>query len=1760
MTSPPDVPPVPSVSASDADDIDAPQVAVEAESLAIRDALIRRINTHPQPSRLINQIGLADGRCTESTQALRHLIGRSPKVLAVIRAELRAAFGVDPDRLLFTEPKPPSEPRKVDSLTDRALLLLVQPSVVINLNQFTALSLMGEPSRRLPYTPLEVLQRVIAMRLFERLARAVTEYWGTLAEGSWLTRRERWGVLQKALFADRAFIAWQLEALSSAGMAMVQALIDAPTAQARQRAGGEWATLKVSQLMWPGTPAVAIPGALHLYRERDSSDALHVMYLAGVARNFYEYPSFAALQSGLMALDRSLLQDLWQCLPLNCRNALCRPAELSQATVFGLGLEVLGDALEQGAQAVLTGQWNNELACAVKVNQAHVFSEQRPRPPPLDAAPFLAHVEAARKRLVGSAWLGGIGDELLKWDQRRRREEIIFASVAPGLALRTAEQQIKRYEKGLAALLNPSDASADPPAYLESASLVSQFKAHTQALGTLMRGARQRLLELAFWAERPGGKGTPRRVSQFMQIQTEALRCEVQVQHQLKLISTAHRDLVIEVVEQPLATRRPGSHTQVLSIAVGVEPDAFYPLHNVWVITTSAAVRVPARQLPVVLYAFGAGGGVQAFAGLEALTQSLKASLVSPDDSVLWGCVERDKRRDLRAHAARETLAVRYLEIKGKPALASLKKLLGTHDRLHKSTEDITRIFSEVTDAELSRSLLMVELEEQLKIPINNALGRAQANIELLRKTAAEAKKLPPWLARATRAQRKQFKRLQRLFLSSAYAFKGRLEQHLPDLDTFARRALLARLNQDGISSQWGIDQPFIELPDDVRGSFCGWTSGCTVGDRKIVLTPTSTRTTFSLLQLVLHNLDPLAPWTKWRLNRARYLQPDWQQRLNADYLIRLVASLDIGGQYDALINKVFYPGADTDPSLGDGRIPALLNRTLKAGFAHHRFSAVQSGLTANAQSLFSIAMAARVPQDLLKDQHQIQLHVLHVVGHTMQHDRYIAGVVVMQDKPTGLCVVYWPDAPPGLVLSEYNSLQQAQDELNRIGAMPGNTKSLAQQVAPGWAFEAITHYPVGSDERALAFSHLVESPAFFMVKGVWKAVGFVRSFSIKHLEPTPLPDEIEKQTLEQIACDPGHWLAVVPTSHSNAQALLFRASVLDLQRRTQAASHSSEALQNYRIRRQSEQSDTRVRALVGFFSPGFGLFNDFYELLLASRRFHRFGDSRDAVDVGFMSAFLAIDLLLNCIPGTQKAGGSAASVGRIAPRTVLGRIHRLRMTVSGPARLAPSPVAQLKGLERFKIKGVPEGAVALEGPGEKGVWVKNGEPFVVDDSHHYPLYRRGNEQSFRLKNTQAPGQDELILNIHQPREWLLGADAPEPVAGTSSGALNPWRVPAPPPTDWRPSTVRAATESAIRRSPAPSTYWFDWSARVPRGQVSASSAFGTFHVHMEPPGFPYDTLYIGAKYDTPAASGIGYYRLLQQGDNAPWSGIAFITRDEPLVSRASVDIERWTSTALGDQPIPVSRAPTGEWMLHAPLFDRPLTQSVGTAFPTMTTSSRTFAVTRLIELAEPSSYSATATHLLNIRTTLDNWLAPNPVRLGQTDDLLRMLRPIERVSGSINIGIEGKAPGFTRVDFQVPGLEPVLRSGGREVATQQNVTQRAAIQRVLEQQGFNLEELHVMRGSRLMHELIATHPLSNSNRLYYVSFQWLGRGRVRLENRLTDNWFKAAIKSQPDSLALAGVNRAMQERRLVRIVAGIQWLTSGSVRPSVYFVKVNPS
>ncbi len=228
----------------------------------------------------------------------------------------------------FTEPKPPAVAQKTDSLTDRALRLMVLPSVSINLNQFTALSDKDDPNRRFTFTPLEALRRVIALNLFDRLAQAHNGYWqglgcrhladasGALGAGASATARPP-GL-------HRPSIGRAVERRAGHGPG-VGGCADGGGAPALQ--GERWASVQACELMWPGAGPRLMPilaPCIFIVR-RVPMGMPHVMYLPGVQRNFYEYPSFDQLRCALVALiNGALFDDLWQCLPLRRRHEVCR--------------------------------------------------------------------------------------------------------------------------------------------------------------------------------------------------------------------------------------------------------------------------------------------------------------------------------------------------------------------------------------------------------------------------------------------------------------------------------------------------------------------------------------------------------------------------------------------------------------------------------------------------------------------------------------------------------------------------------------------------------------------------------------------------------------------------------------------------------------------------------------------------------------------------------------------------------------------------------------------------------------------------------------------------------------------------------------------------------------------------------------------------------------------------------------------------------------------------------------------------------------------------------------------------------------------------------------------------------------------------------------------------------------------------------------------------------------------------------------------
>ena len=1673
----------------------------------VQTLLTRRINAVGEPGRLINQLHAAQARCAATGKGLKRLIARAPRISRMVRMALQDAFALNPDHLLFTEPG------QVNSLTERALALLVDPFIPANINQFTQLSVKDDSARKLPYTPFQVLEKVKALGLLERFHQGVAAYWSRLAYGSWLTRRERWVQLYAAQFADQAFIACQLYELSEPAFAMVRQLADAPTPQARRLAGGEWTGMQVRQLFWPGTnqAALAVPGALYVSR-----GSLHVAYLPGLARGFYEYQSWTQMQQGVGALLQGrLFTLLWQCLALRRRDAV-----LEQGPI------VHDDALAHSALALLDGQWHNELACALTINHRAVAASGQAPPQPRR---FLVQIEKARKHLVGEPRLVPSMAALLKWDGQRQAAQVMLGRFSPGLSLAAREHRVRRHEKGLFALLDSQDLAKDTEPYLAFVALQARWQVQRERVRQWAEVAPERAFDPAFWLERPDG--TRKRATLMLEARRQALLAEAELLRRAQLISAAHQQCLVDVLETPLAGQRTDSDACVLRIRVGREADRGVPLHDVFVVTTRKGHSRPTRQQPVLLVVGGAHGGMSAFNCLADLSHSLQASLQSPDRSPLWCSVARDQRA-LRAAGVEVT----YAPVTGNVLHEGFNGLVKLYARLAAQLDDKVRLYSEVSDPALARLLLADELREHVQVPVDDARMLALANVQLLRVAATQAKKLPAWLGTATATLRQRYRHLQNHYLTSAVAFEEKLWSLLPELEDFARERLIAQLTLDGFYPQLDVDRPLFDIPDDVSAHFCGLSSQCAVGDRHVKKVVSVQRSTYSLLQLALHNLDPQAPWTEWRLNRARYLDPAWKDRLSVRYLIKTLSALDIGGHYEARIRQVFYPESDNP-----GLCPALSYRVVRQHARWQLFSAEQQGLSPQGRSLFNTAIAARVPDDLTRNGHCVQLCFVRLVGYTLEHDRHIAGMLVLFDRVSQRCVVYWPAAQGFPVISEYPDWDAMRDSLNRDCALPAPIKVLARQVAPGWAHEALASYPGAppSTESARGTFRRLRMKGFFILTIGEAVARFVRSFKVQHRVASVLPEEIEAQIREQIQAVAPRWLDIAVTDHSHAVALLVHARLFEIQHRSQASARSAQALAEYRERRLGEQRSALVRGVLSFI-PLIGVGISVYELLLAARHYHHSGDPKVAVDVAFLTLIAFVDVLTALVPGPKGLSSAGSATARATMRNAMVRFSQ-RPALTGLKRSMPRP---LKLLERYRKDGLPSDALRLHGPGNRGSYITDGEQFVVIDSERYPVYRRKDEQVLRFRNQQADGQDELILYIDEPREWLLGADAPQPQPGPSAAPWRPWAS-SSAATEWaRPA--QALLEQVIRQSPEAPGGWQAWGFVTEMTLVEATPPRNIFTVSSATPDQAFSVLRLGTRY----------YRLLPEAQEGVSQRLVFITPNHAVVHPASIDVYYWTGPGIAHQPIPATLGANGVWTLHQGLFTEPVSASLNRAFPLMTRGSRHFLLERLLHLSDSSRSTLTATQWFDLRATLDKWLAPSAV--GQTDDLLRLLRPIESSTRtSIFIGDEGLTPGFDRLDFHLPQAP----EASLQVATQHNLSERrhlaqGQVRGHLEQMGFSLHRVEKRPGALLASDFYCTHPQSDT--VYFVMTRWSSGSSLDLKARvgiqMTDEWFRQRFFTTPIAAAHAPIAAAMREGRLVKIIAGVQWTPRRD--PSVYFVR----
>ncbi|SDO80748.1 dermonecrotic toxin domain-containing protein [Pseudomonas poae] len=1695
----------------------------------------------PRSSRQLNELYLANSRCERHIHLLQQAQRVSPRISRLIRQTLRDTFQMDPDALLLNVPLSPDAPRWNRNLTDTVMRLLAERACISK-------GQLSEQACQARQLADDVLGRVLDVDLLKRIESSVPAAWQALSSSGFISRRDRWCELHGLFIADQAVLVHGLNQLSDAGLAMIMAMVEAPTPAQRARAGGEWAHLRVAQVVCPGQLQGSIPfsGALHLYYDKAQDDARQVLFLPGLTPVFYEFETRAQWQQQFPALVSAHVQTLWPLLALRRRHELpdVTASSLLPFVAGQVGPLIVEDAIKHSATALLDVQWDNELAALMDINIAFLFPGNAIKGAYMSPSQRLLVVERGRSQIGVTPGLKSALAQLLVLDQKQRHLEISFASLSRHLPLRIREMKQRLYERALGALLDPHKPEVQNADYVAFTAEHSQWLALRAQGSALLEGSEDSLHDQAFWDGNGADQASLQR--RLLSIRGAALIKEAQLQYRLQFIDKMLLDWLSLLVDKPLQWRNCGF--RVLSITVGAERQPRYRLQAAFVLASDAVPSTINTRQAVVLYVPGVAGGLQRFRTLALLERCVQASFKSAEPGGLWQCMGRSERNAARAWArglkADEPMVLTFEDIEGEVLLSGLNEQINGFTDARQKVQQGAQVFTEITDAALATTLLSAEFVQSLQVPASEAREVALAQVQTVMIAAGLATKLPAWHTRLPASKRRSYQRHMRHLHRSELNLQRYLITQLGDVETFARPLLIRQLTADGFYPELDIDKPLFDIPDDVSSVWASHPER-TAGESGPKIVVSKERSTFSFMQLALSNLDPQAPWTRWRLNHTRYLDPAWSTRLNVDYLIKTISALDIGGQYDRKVLSVCYGEGDVEATARTAPLlHELLRRPVQRQTRLDLISAEHLNLSEYGVLLFKRAVKAKKA---------LRLCFLRLEALTVPWARHVAGIVAIQDREGEQCLLYWPGQSDYPALSEYPNRDALLAALMMHLQPPEKAVELARHIAPDSEFKALAGYPGGLTpvvepqgrwRSTLEQLNLFALHSFEGARAVLSARRLYRWFESHRVFPATALPEIQAEILEQQKVAPSGWLALTETDAGNMVGALAHAQVMQVQRQGRAESNAQAYLDAYREWRLGEQADRRVRgflSLIPFVSIGVLS----YEALLAARRLYHSGTAENALDLVITLHQVLLEMAMTFMsaksaqPGKVGAQASASLLNKGLRQ--LRRHHRRQG--EGAVRRPSSPMTG-KGLEPYRISGAVSDAIELKRPHHKGSLIKNAEQFVVDaKGARYGVYQRKGEQQLRLKNRQTPGENELFLFIEEPREWLLEADAPEPTPGPSSRSTPLWQAPPTPlatPVSWSAPPAASAIQLA-RRARHPTSAWREW------GRV--------LDVDNATPVSPGSKLYNVQGAANPSLKiGERFYETLPSGSQAH-PNVVFINPPGSLF-----DSVEGVGLRLGDttvaQPVLFTFSEDLRWTSRAPLFSEPLSTSIKTGFPDMTSFSAQQAAYRLVELADSGRQPLTTTRLLNIRAALDRWTPVAAGLMAQTDDLLKMLRPMRpRRMSSLYVGVDGEAGGFERIDFYLPqALDASLFSKpkGRSTLTlgRSNASADAA-KRVLQSMGFQVEPLDFTYTPKFP-QLLATHP--SSTHLYYIVPKWMDARTLTMkygrERLLSDAWLQDKSAIYPR--LLRPVMAALKEGRLVKLFAGIQ-----STDPAtVYFLR----
>ncbi len=1052
----------------------------------------------------------------------------------------------------------------------------------------------------------------------------------------------------------------------------------------------------------------------------------------------------------------------------------------------------------------------------------------------------------------------------------------------------------------------------------------------------------------------------------------------------------------------------------VLHLEVGLgDPDEPVVFNGAFIVSTEQALKNPALDEPALLFMPGLEGGLQKFASLQDLKEQLVFTLRAGDEISLWQHVSDAERAS--AMAAPIKLTTRVITMQ--PVLYGVNRQLRVFEADSQAQQARTGEVSIAQRDTLAR--LHRALAHNVGVALDETRERAIDLVAEQQRTAELVAQLPAWLLNASLDVRQDYAQKLVAFHAAAARLESSLETRLPTFEVFTARCVSARVKQD-LGLEIDSDQLVIDLPKSVHkhvdidpqyGSplhYKPWTAS-------------EARVQSSLSELARQNFDGKDEYTKARMSMVRVSYPpsptlSGLQRINGDYLLRIVPQLDVAGQYRTLLRSVFRLRSPASASDAGLMLDAYEQQIVLDGFcARQRGRLSVAGYSlltqaARARSTSALSVAGVYVSRLVFKPGQA------VTG--ARSTRTLQGLSVIEHPASGKVLVYLPNVPDGECFIETDSVQDARQRLiSSLLHLPARVAWLASCVEEA-----------GEHKAAEAYIHEALRRGFEGFIAIVPALDLLLSEQQLHLREDLLYEHSRRVARSN------HDLKGEANERRNAVYLLFFRGVIS-------------------------------------FVPGLGVLfsvQDGWSDGHASAKAFREGQLDEGLLLAGSTLISMLDVLLSVIP----AGSTVTALAILARRAT-----RLRQA-AGLTRPLPSMVRRsyvIKPFIGYEADVSLLNAVPQVGR-DAGTWLKDGELFIYRQGRAYRVYRRPGEQTLRLKKNATHGYEAPVRQFGG--QWVYHTDVGLKAGGRSFVAeillveargggvfnrkharelLDQFAFPADQQQrmellvaehyrktkslpDWaeqyrRPPEPLAATAPVKRKEPdspqvepdrrppqpvagpsrpdASVDAWKGWEKTVDNLTVMDQVSFN-------PPVFrldfthDYDLIRIGQKF----------YEILPAGGQRR-TNTAFIRNPSTQAPcRNFAELGEVLRRNPNAQPLMAKYQPaTGQWAVEGPLFNRRIETYVADARPGFTDITNVVLAQKLFELADTSTSAITATRMINLKATLNAWRAGHGAPLAHLNDPLLMLNKAQWVMESgarrrWNISYESSLHTFERLDF----------------------------------------------------------------------------------------------------------------------------------------------